>query len=297
MKTLFKGPIAALLTPRTSEGSVDYEALARLLDFLYTRDITGVVVAGGTGDYASLSTRERKELTVRAVELNDGRGSVIVCNGAARIEQSVEIGEHALEAGADAMLLPPPHFYRYEQQDLEAFYHDAAERLGGPILIYNLAGFVTPIEPETIVRIIENEAAIVGVKDSSGSLEALRMLKARDDLESVRVLGNDTVLAEALEEKLIDAVISGPAGVIPEATVRMFEAAESTGEVWAEETQRFRELIDIVDAAPYPWPLQVMAEERGLFKATLPFEAGSERTAQLHKLRGRFRDWLALADG
>src|SRR5690606_591959 len=108
-----------------------------------------------------------------------GKAKLIACVGAVRLDESAELAAHAAQAGADAVLLPPPHFYRYEQLDLEDFYRAAAARIPGPILIYNLAAFTSPFEAEVIVRLTESVPNINGVKDSIGRLDGLEMLTAR----------------------------------------------------------------------------------------------------------------------
>jgi len=224
--------------------------------------------------------------------VNAKRGAVVASIGAARLSEVVELAEHAFAAGADMLLLPPPHFYRYEQADLEAFFRAAASAIDGPILIYNLAGFVSPIEPDTIVRLIEKVPNLVGVKDSSGNLDSLEKL-SQAGFRSCRVLGHDAVLVEALRRNLIDAVISGPTSVVPEATVALFDAiAIGDPEKFERMGALFEEAIRRVGELPYPWALKALAEARGLFQAQLPFPPGPDREAQLAELRTWFDGWL-----
>ena len=82
------------------------------------------------------------------------------------------------EEGADALLLPPPHFFRYSQDDLEVFYLDAAERIAGPILIYNLPWFTEAVDTPLALRLLEQSPYLVGIKDSGPSLDTLEALTA-----------------------------------------------------------------------------------------------------------------------
>ena len=253
---------------------------------------TGLVLTGGTGEYFDLSLEQRRAVLERAAAVNTKRGAVVASIGAARLQEVIELAEHALAAGADMLLLPAPHFYRYQQTDLEAFYRAAAAAIDGPILIYNLAGFVSPIEADTIVRLIEKVPNLVGVKDSSGRLDTLEKL-SEADFPSCRVLGNDTVLVEALRRNLLDAVISGPTSVIPEATVALFGAADvDDQERFERASALFQEAIGQFERLPYPWALKTVAEARGLFPADLPFPPGPDRQAQLAELRVWLDGWL-----
>ena len=290
MSLRIQGVLAALVTPRKPDGSVDFDGLGRNIDLVYEAGGTGVVLAGGTGEYFDLTLGQRKELIERAKTANAGRGTLICANGAGRLADSVTLGEHALAAGAVALLLPPPHFYRYEQQDLDSFFREAARQVGGPVLIYNLAAFTTPIEPGTIVWLMEEVPNIVGVKDSSGNLDSMEALAARPDVEGCRVLGHDRVYVEGLRRGLIDGVISGPAGAIPEASVALFRDPNDRL------AALFHEALDWVDALPYPWALKLIAETRGLFQAELPLPASEGRRAQIDELKAWLPGWLERLD-
>ena len=294
MQRSFHGALAALLTPRKSDGTIDEAGFARNIDFILERGVTGVVVAGGTGEYAAFSMAERKALFAQAVTANRGRGALIASAGAMRLDESVDLAAHALGLGAGAILLPPPHFYHYGQTDLEAFYRAAAERIPGPILLYNLAAFCSPIELDTTVRLIESVPNIIGVKDSSGDLDTLEMLTARDDLNACRILGHDIALAEALRRGLLDAVISGPASVTPEIVAKLFETSQSG------DTERFEKVADLFDElipqlgyAPYPAPLKLIARSRGLFDAALPFPPSEKQLEGADKFETWLDDWSA----
>lgn len=289
----FQGVVAALLTARKPNGAVDSEGVERNLDLLFSSGATGVVVAGGTGEYADLSVDQRTMMLQQVSAHVSGRGAVIACNGAARLSDSVEIAEHALALGVDALLLPPPHFYRYGQTELEDFYREAAKRIKGPILIYNLAAFCSPIEPETILRLVESVPNLIGVKDSSGSLASIELL-AESQPDAVRILGHDRAYAEGLRRKLIHAVISGPAGVLPEMSVRLFQADPESDD-FQPLVDLFTEVLDQLERFPYPWALKFLAEKRGLFKAQLPFSPGEDIRRRRDELETWFEDWTDRA--
>ncbi len=289
-----KGVLAALLTPRGGGGDIDWEAAERLCAFNAERGVTGLVVSGATGEYDSLSAAERGRLTEIAVAAAKGGGQTVLCGcGASRLADSVACAEAAFAAGASAVLLPPPSFFEYSQEDLEGFYVEAAKRIDGPILLYNLPAFVTPLQPATITRLLRATRNLVGVKDSSGELHVLEALTDRPELGAARVLGHDRALTAALRNKLADAVISGLACVAPEAVAGVFDASE-TGDAGRLDALEglVDELRERVSAMPYPWALMELAAARGVCEASYPFPPGDFRRSALDALRDWLPTWL-----
>ncbi len=290
MKSI-EGPLAALLTPRMDSGGIDFEALVRNAEYALSRGMRGVVPCGGTGEYFDLPPAQRKQAVERLAAAVQGKGLLIAGIGAGAVGESIELGRHALESGADAVLLPAPYFYRYEGRDLVGFYRQAARAIEGPLLIYNLASFVSPAPADVVLELIETEDNIVGVKDSSGSLKLLAELTRRGGLAAARVLGHDAVLASALRDGSIDAAISGPASVIPEAVAALFELAGDP-QRFDRAAVLYAEFLERNERFPYPWGLKQIAQRRGFFKARLPFAASQERQQELWELQRWFEEWL-----
>lgn len=286
-----EGPLAALPTPRTDSGCIDFAALERTAAHALERGMRGVVPCGGTGEYFDLPPGERKQAIERLAAAVGGKGLLIAGVGAAGIDESIDLGRRALQAGADAVLLPPPYFYRYEGCDLAGFYRQAARAIEGPLLIYNLTAFVSPVPDDVILELIETEENVVGVKDSSGSLKLLQEMTRRGTTEASRALGHDAVLAEALRGGFIDAVISGPASVVPEAAAALFASAGDT-ERFDCAAALYAEFIAHNERLPYPWGLKHIAQWRGLFRARLPFAPSPQRRRQLREFQSWFEAWL-----
>jgi 4-hydroxy-tetrahydrodipicolinate synthase len=294
MSTVFHGPIAALLTPLTPSGSVDLDAFERLTHFVFEQRAAGVAVAGGTGEYAGLAVDDRRRMHERAVAAAAGRGAVIACPGAADFATSVALAQHALGCGCQAVLLPPPHFYSYSQDDLESFFREAARSIPGPVVLYNLPSFTTPIGLELALRLIESVPNIIGVKDSSGNLALLEALTRRAELGACRILGHDQVFADGLRRGCLDAVISGPAGVVPELSIALFESFEA-GDLKRFDALAalFDELVERFGELPYPWMPLWIAEWRGLFPARFPLPLSAARREQGRALEAWFRQWCS----
>lgn len=283
--------MAALLTPRSPDGEVDLDALERNADFVLSRGVRGIVPCGGTGEYFDISLSQRQEIVERLAGVARGRCPLVVGVGAAKILDSVRLARHALDAGASAVLLPSPHFFHYGDAELLQFFREAARAIGGPVLLYNLPGFVSPIREDVAAELLRSEPGIVGIKDSSGTLDILRRLTA-GEVACTRIQGHDARLADSFREGLLDCAISGPASVVPEMSAALFE---SFGDETAfARAARFNdEFLQQFLRFPYPWALKWIAAWRGLCRPSLPFMLGPEQENAKRAFHEWFDEWLA----
>lgn len=297
MSKQFGVPLAALLTPRTADGSIDVEGVSRNVEFVLARGVRGVVVAGATGEYVALSEPARKTLLEETASAVRGRAQLLSSVGAADLSVCVRLADHAFATGVDAVLLPPPHFYQHTERDLEAFYREAAEAIGGPILLYNLPAFTSPIEPGLALRLIESVPNIIGIKDSSGKLDMLQALVTRRDLHAHAILGHDRVLLDALEVGCMETVISGPAGVIPELIVGICEThARGSRQQLEALGKLLYEFLDNLEQFPYPVSLQLSGQARGLFTARYCLPLSTERQKQAEEYQQWFERFWARCE-
>ena len=286
-----RGLMAALPTPRCADGGVDLDAVERVACFALEGGARGVVPCGGTGEYFDFGLAERRAILKRVLQAARGRGIVIAGIGSASLWDSARLADHALAAGAEAVLLPPPHFFRYREGELLQFYREAARRIGGPVLLYNLASFVSPIPADVAAELIATEPNIVGIKDSSGKLDIPRRL-TEAGIPAIRIQGPDVRLADSLREGLLDGAISGPASVVPELSASIFETFGDE-QAFSASAAFYAEFIQRMEEFPYPWALKWVAERRGLGRAWLPFPLSREQQIAADRFRAGFDDWFA----
>ncbi|MDA0204746.1 MAG: dihydrodipicolinate synthase family protein [Acidobacteria bacterium] len=280
---------AALLTPVTRSGSLDAEALRKNVEFVLAAGVEGICVNGATGEYPRWGRDVREAAAETARDALDGRGRLIVGIGAVSLAESIALGQHALDHGADLLLLPPPHYFRYEPEDIGAFYHAAAHSLDGEILIYNLPVFTNPVEAGWTARLVAEVPNITGAKDSSGSLASLTALERVG--APVRWMGHDSEITRALSLGVANGAISGVAGVFPE-TLRLLLDAHRDGSDPAEADAALQEIVKQISVLPTPWALKQLAECRGLCATTDYASAVSrQRRKQLDDLKRWFEDW------
>ena len=288
--SLLDGVSAAVLTPRTDTDSVAEEQFRHNLYFLLARGIRSFALNGATGEFCLTNPPRLKRILTNASMIADFDGQFVVGIGTPAYTTSVELGRMAVDAGAKAVLLPMPYFFPYEQSDLRAFVTRVADALSIPVLLYNLPQFTSAIAPQTSLQLIREHENIAGIKDSSGSLETLRLLTA-EGVDCCRIVGSDTALGRALEEGVCDGVVSGVACVLPELIQRVF-----AGGISAPDSLEFRAandhleaLIEEINVLPVPWGLKVVSEERQLGPAKFALPIAPERQLQIAQLRTWFR--------
>jgi 4-hydroxy-tetrahydrodipicolinate synthase len=284
--TIVQGVYAAVLIPRFPDGELDTGGFRAILEFLRRKGVLKVVVNGATGEYCLTTAEELAGMLAICGETQPG-GEVMCGIGAAGLPGCLELGRIAIDGGARALLLPMPHFFPYAQGDLQAFCAAVAARLDAPILLYNLPRFTTPLELGTVRRLIASVPNILGIKDSSGSLDILGGLSSG----ACRIVGDDSVLVAALDAGLCDAVVSGVAGVVPELTTFLYEQRNSAAYPLAVEL--LDELIRHLSPFPVPWGLKLIAECRGIIPAWFSQPLSAARAAQASEFRAWFRGWWA----
>lgn len=291
MSKLITGVYAAVGVPRHTDGRLDEVSFRRHVEFLMARGIRGVALNGATGEYCLTTHEELARLLAVTRDASGGRLDVICGIGAAGIQDCVRSGMLAVEAGAEALLLPMPYFFPYDQDDLSAFCREAARQLRAPILLYNLPQFTSGLAPETVFELIGDCENIIGIKDSSGSLDILRALTKADSV-ACRMVGNDTVAAEARQEQVCDGVISGIAGVLPELILDLFESDTASVD-FARGARRLQEFVEHIDGLPTPWGLKWIGECRGIGPATFSQPVSPRRREQGKEVQKWFEPWWA----
>jgi 4-hydroxy-tetrahydrodipicolinate synthase len=212
--TKLGGVYAALLTPRDSSGELDLVSYNGQLALLGRNPVSGYAINGATGEFTICADQELDRL------LNETRQKApeaqILCGiGAGDLKGSLHLAQLAAKAGATAALLPMPCFFPYRQDDLRSFVLAVADSAKLPILLYNLPQFTSGINVDTTLDLLTSHDNIVGIKDSSGSLDIVRAI-TQAKLPATRLIGNDGALAGALTENVCDGVVSGVACVLPE---------------------------------------------------------------------------------
>ncbi len=169
---MFHGTMTALVTP-FSNGAIDEESFRAHLERQVEAGVNGVVPAGTTGEAATLSFDEHKQVIRIAVEQVAGRIPVIAGTGSNNTAESIELTAAAKSLGADGALLISPYYNKPTQEGIFQHYKAVADAVHLPQLAYNVPGRThSNIQPETVGR-LSQIANIVGIKDATANMEQL----------------------------------------------------------------------------------------------------------------------------
>jgi 4-hydroxy-tetrahydrodipicolinate synthase len=221
-----RGVIPPLLTPLTEGGdALDEGALQAHVQWLIEKGVHGMMPCGSTGEGALLSNAERRRVVEVTVEAAAGRVLVLAHTGTATTADTVALARHAQSCGVDAVSVVTPYYFHLADAALVAHYCRVAEAVAPtPVFLYNIpqntGNTLTAEVAEAIVARFPN---VVGVKDSSGDLAALRAFLNVNRGRFQVVCGNDLLVLRALEEGAC-ASVSGNANVFPEVVVGLFDA-------------------------------------------------------------------------
>ena len=223
---MFRGSMVALVTPMFADGSLDHEAMARLVEWHIEQGTQAIVAVGTTGESATLDEKEHCQVIREVVDLANGRIPVIAGTGANSTREAIDLTRCALEGGADACLLVTPYYNKPTQEGLYLHHKAIAEAVPIPQILYNVPGRTAcDMLPDTVRRLADI-SNIVGLKEATGSLQRLGELLelCGDGLDLYS--GDD---ATGLEFMLGGGkgVISVTANVAPQAMQQMCEAALS----------------------------------------------------------------------
>jgi 4-hydroxy-tetrahydrodipicolinate synthase len=203
-----------------------------------------------------------------------------------------------MDAGSQAVLLPMPMFFRYQQEDIRAYAALTSRAIDAPCLLYDLPDFTNGLAPETSVSLMEEEPQIAGIKDSSGRYERLSIFadarsRANAGGKNLTLLVGDDKLLRAGLEAGWDGAISGVAGCCPEllvALVKNFNEGK-TDEVTRLQA-RLDELIARLSVFPTPWGIRIALQARGIETGPLPLPVTPGRRSQIEAFQSWFTRWI-----
>jgi len=195
---VFHGSIVALVTPFDKHDRIDYDALRRLIEFHIGEGTNGLVIAGTTGESATLDQGEHAELIRRAAAMVAGRIPVIAGTGSNSTRQTVSLSVEVADAAIDGYLLVVPYYNKPVQEGLYQHFRAIADALDKPIILYNVPGrTVADILPETLARLADHPN-IIGVKDATGDMERMKQHRALIPEEFRYFSGDDFTSLEFL---------------------------------------------------------------------------------------------------
>ena len=232
MTARFGRVITAMVTPFKEDGSLDADEAQRLARYLVDHGSEGLVVAGSTGEGATLTDDEKRILFRAVKDAVSSDASVIAGTGTYSTAHSIELTREAEKAGADAALVVTPYYNRPPQDALLDHFRTVADASNLPILLYDIPiRTALKIEVDTILRAAEHPR-IVGIKDACSDISASTLLAAQvpdgfeiycgnDDqtlaYQAIGAVGVISVMSHVMGEQLLEQFVAFDAGNVARA--------------------------------------------------------------------------------
>jgi len=282
---MFAGSLVALVTPMQPDGSIDYDAWSRLLEFHLANGTVGFVVAGSTGESASVTDEELGELLVRARRVI-GRRALLIANTGTNATASSCDRARAFSSErfqVDGLLVATPSYVRPTQEGLFRHFQSVAQASRVPVLLYNVPGrTAVDMLPVTVARLSRVER-IVGIKEAIGDTARVRELVA-NCAPGFKVLSGDDLTARETIGVGAVGVISVTANVAPRAMADMITAAMASDRAGATQVdQRLVALHRNLFVESNPIPVKWALARMGLMNGTLRLPL-TDLSAQYHSI-------------
>lgn len=168
---------SALITPTNEDESVNYEALERIVDLQIQDGVEGFYCCGSSGEGLLLTLDERKKVLEHVLKAADGRVPVVSHVGTIRTKDVIDLADHAMSAGALAVSMIPPYYYKFSMDEIMNYYEDVIRALPNvPAIVYNIPQFTgVEFNKDNAGRLLGNEN-IVGIKHTSSNLFGLERI-------------------------------------------------------------------------------------------------------------------------
>lgn len=171
MQVSFGEVLTAMVTPMRQDGSVDYDRAAELARRLANSGSDGIVVAGTTGESATLTNDEKLRLFEAVMRGVDGRAKVLAGTGTNATAESVALSKAAAGLGVDGLMVIVPYYNKPTQEGLFRHFREIAAATTLPLMLYNVPGRTGQnLLPETVARLVQEIPTIKAIKEASGDL-------------------------------------------------------------------------------------------------------------------------------
>ena len=201
-----KGSIPPLITP-FRKGEVDYDAYASMVDFQITEGSHGILVNGTTSEPASLTIEERNRILDVAITAAAGRVPIVAATGSQSLAETEVLTDHAVKAGADALLIVTPYYSKPPQRGLVEYYLHLARRHDRPWMVYHIPGrTAVSVTLDTFKELKDRSPNFVGMKHAANDLGFVT--------ECMTTFGPDFRIFVGLEELSFPMMAIGACGLM-----------------------------------------------------------------------------------
>ena len=264
---MIKGLGTALITPFKADGSVDYEALKRLLYTQLTGAVDYIVVLGTTGEAATMTADEKREVRRFIVNNVNGRLPLVLGvggNNTAAVCAELEMMKEELVRDYAAILSVCPYYNKPNQEGLYQHFCKVAEASPVPVLLYNVPGRTgVNLLPETVMRIYgAHPDKIVGIKEASGNLEQIKHLIELANSKFLVISGDDGFAAEVMEAGGA-GLISVASNAFPEDFYKIVHEKDQVRQA------KYENMVKLLFAEGNPVGIKAVLAQKGIIQNNL----------------------------
>jgi 4-hydroxy-tetrahydrodipicolinate synthase len=279
---MFTGSIVALVTPMLDNGDIDFAQLEALIDFHVREGTQALVIAGTTGESATLSHAEHCDLLNKSYEIIRQRLPMIAGTGANSTAEAIELTQCAESSRAEAALLVTPYYNKPTQKGLILHHQAIANAVNIPQILYNVPGRTAcDMQADTVAELAK-VSNIIGIKEATGSMQRLADIKNQVDEDFVLLTGDDSTTCEFILNGGHGA-ISVTANVVPAKMANMCQLALAGKAVEAREADaeiaQLHQLL-FVESNPIPVKWAVSQMGFGELNLRLPMTVLDEKYQQ-----------------
>lgn len=305
MEKKFKGIIVPLVTPLTPDRKPDPEGLEKIIEYVIQGGVDGIFILGTAGEGVCIGSDDKTDLIRITASFIRGRAKWLVGVTHTAPKDTILLCHVAAEAGADAVVVAPPPYYLFSQEEIVSYITHVAENSQIPLMLYNIPKMTkTCFEPETVCRLADHPG-IIGMKDSSGDLlpfsRMISLTRHRPDWSLL--IGYEKMLLEAMAAGADGGVLAG-ANLYPVILAAYYHAARTGNPAEVSEIENILSSIRVIYTLGTGSTATIQAikyalEVKGICSArmSVPFcnlnEEGRQRVREVLEKYPDFPSWKA----
>ena len=256
------GSMVAVVTPMNSDGAINYRDFAKLIDFHVAGGTQTLVVAGTTGESATLEHEEHIQVIERACEIADGRIPIMAGTGSNSTAQTLRLSRAVDRLPIVGFLVVTPYYNKPTQEGMRRHFSTIADAVSHPVILYNVPGRTgVDLKTDTVVK-LASHPNIAGIKEATGELDRVRVLREGCGDDFALLSGDDATACEFMLRGG-HGVISVTANVAPRGMRQLCDAAVAGKRAEAERIDAalqglHRTLFSESNPIPVKWAVQQM---------------------------------------
>ena len=263
----FKGLGVAMVTPFKTDGQIDFESLARIVENLIAGGVDHLCVLGTTAETPTLSATERLEVVKFVIKQVKGRIPMMVgCSSNCTAAVLEQIKDYQLD-GIDAILSAVPFYNKPSQEGIYRHFAEIAKASAKPIVLYNVPGRTgVNMSAQTTLRIAREFKNVIGIKEASGNMEQVKEIIAGAPEGFRVIIGDDSLAMEAIRNGAA-GVISVIGNAVPKRFSQLVHATMQGNYAEAEQIQKqLSPLYGLLFKEGSPCGVKALMSDRGILE-------------------------------